>query len=321
MKKYLRKLFQNGIKKNEQQVFKAISALLNGENICFVDIGAADGIEPRWDKVAPVLHYIGFEPDERSDTENEMAGRRFAKSEIYRKAVWEHPQLLKINLAKKPQVSSYYTPNRSVVDLFPDPDRFNVVGFVELESVKLDDIELKSCDFMKLDIQGGEQSVLKGAEQLLKQNIGLEIEVEFIPVYNEQPLFGDIVECLKGQNYAFIDFVNLIRWERDAHSGYGQCVYGDALFLKSPETFINSDRNDIAGVSKYLSICLLYNRFDLIDTCMKLLSGEQTSQFTSFLTAIKPIRKKHFRVRRINALFSRLLKMVGGDDYKAHVIY
>lgn len=295
--------------------------MLNGENIRFVDIGAADGIEPRWDKVAPILHYIGFEPDERSSTENEMTGNRFAKSEIYRKAVWEHPQSLKINLAKKPQVSSYYTPNRSVVDLFPDSDRFNVVGSVELESVKLDDIELKSCDFMKLDIQGGELSVLKGAEQLLKQNIGLEIEVEFIPVYCEQPLFGDIAEYLKGQNYIFMDFVNLIRWERGAYSGYGQCVYGDALFLKPPETFIKSGRNDIVGISKYLSICLLYYRFDLMDTCVRLLSQEQTPQFSAFFTAIKPIREKHFRVRRINEFVTRFMKMVGGEDYKTHVIY
>ena len=252
MKSILNKLFQSRARKSSRQVFKAISELLGGDTITLVDIGAADGIESRWEKISSVLHYIGFEPDERSDTE--LPDNRFAKAEVYRQAVWEHQQILKINLAKKPQISSYFFPNRDLVDLFPDSERFNIEGSVELQAIKLDDLGLKSCDFIKLDIQGGELSVLKGASQLLEKNMGLEIEVEFVHIYNNQPLFGEVVEFLQSHNYIFIDFVNLSRWERDAHSGYGQCVYGDALFLKMPETVYKSDNCAAAAISRYLSI-------------------------------------------------------------------
>lgn len=319
MNSILNKLFQSRLRKSSRQVFKAISELLDGDTITLVDIGAADGIESRWEKISSVLHYIGFEPDERSDTE--LPDNRFAKAEVNRQAVWEHQQILKINLAKKPQVSSYFFPNRGLVDLFPDSERFNIEGSVELQAIKLDDLGLKSCDFIKLDIQGGELSVLKGASQLLEKNMGLEIEVEFVHIYNNQPLFGEVVEFLQSHNYIFIDFVNLSRWERDAHSGYGQCVYGDALFLKMPETMYKSDNCDASAISRYLSICLLYYRFDLIDAFIKLLHREQFVKLTSFLNAIKPIRKKHFRVRWINTLSSRLMRLAGGENYRSHVIY
>lgn len=319
MIKILHKLVQSRLKKSSKEVFDAISNLLAGDNITLVDIGAADGLASRWEKVSSLLHYIGFEPDERSNTE--LYNNRFSKIEVYRQAVWEHHETLKINLTKKPQNSSYYFPNRSLIDLFPDSGRFNIEGSIELQAIKLDDLSLKSCDFIKIDIQGGELSVLKGAKQLLKKNMGLEIEVEFVSIYSKQPLFGEIVEFLQLHNYTFLDFVNLYRWERDAHSGYGQCVFGDALFLKMPEAIYKSGNCDDSAISKYLSICLLYYRFDLIATFIALLPSSQVERLSSFLNAIKPIRKKHFRVRWLNNFSTRLMRLVGGEDYNSHVLY
>ena len=307
------------LRKSSQQVFKAISELLDGHTIALCDIGAADGLEARWKKISRVLHYVAFEPDERSDTEPD---KRFAKSEVFRQAVWEHQQMLKINLAKKPQVSSVFFPNSDFVNLFPNSERFNIEGSVEIQAIKLDDLGLKACDFIKLDIQCGELSVLKGASQLLKKNIGVEIEVEFVDLYDKQPLFGEVVDFMKSHDYIFIDFINLSRWERDALSGYGQCVYGDALFLKMSETVYKLyNSNDTTVISRYLSICLLYYRFDLIDTFIKLLQREQYVKLHSFLNAIKPIRKKHLRVRWINTISSKLMRLAGGEDYRSHVIY
>lgn len=67
---------------------------------------------------------------------------------------------------------------------------------------------------MKLDIQGGELAVLQGAEKTLDQCLGLEIEVEFVQIYKDQPLFGDICALLGSKGMEFIDFTHLNRWER-----------------------------------------------------------------------------------------------------------
>ena len=41
------------------------SLLPNG--LTLIDIGAAGGVEPRWEKVCKYLNYIGVEPDARSN--------------------------------------------------------------------------------------------------------------------------------------------------------------------------------------------------------------------------------------------------------------
>ena len=40
----------------------------------------------------------------------------------------------------------------------------------------------------------------------LKDCIGLEIEIEFSPMYINQPLFGQVNDFLRKQGFEFIDF-------------------------------------------------------------------------------------------------------------------
>ena len=82
-------------------------------------------------------------------------------------------------------------------------------------------------------------------------------------IYLNQPIFGDINSFLVEKGFEFIDFINLCRWEQFTYNSVGQLVFGDALFLKSPEHVVNSmNKNDI---KKYLAILYIYNRFDLIE--------------------------------------------------------
>jgi len=68
-------------------------------------------------------------------------------------------------------------------------------------------------DFIKLDTQGSELDILKGSDKILRSPlIGLEIEMEFISLYKDQPLFGDVVNFLGSKNFQFIDFIHLQRW-------------------------------------------------------------------------------------------------------------
>ena len=119
----------------------------------------------------------------------------------------------------------------------------------------------------------------------------------FFQIYKEQPLFGEIVNYLKNHNFIFIDFVNIIRWERNAFDGYGQSVFADGLFLITPEYLYSSKKSKVF-FSRYLCICLLYLRFDLIDAFINLLSLEEKKYYNSFLNDIKPIRVNHFRIRK-----------------------
>lgn len=74
------------------------------------------------------------------------------------------------------------------------------VKHVGVEVRRLDDYraehELLFPDLMKLDVQGYELEVLKGAEECLRHTKALVVEVSFIEYYEGQCLFHDIVGFL-----------------------------------------------------------------------------------------------------------------------------
>jgi FkbM family methyltransferase len=67
---------------------------------------------------------------------------------------------------------------------------------------------INEIDFLKLDTQGTELSVLKGAEKMLvdKKILVLKIEVSTIQIYKEQVMFSDIDLYLREKGFELVDF-------------------------------------------------------------------------------------------------------------------
>lgn len=316
MRTLLRRLFLNILNRFSQRHAKkknyAISLLPNFKGITLIDIGAAGDIEPRWKAVEQNLNYIGFEPDKRSRALLQKKKNSCREYSLYPYAVWENDGNIDFNLCKKPEVSSAFEPNLPFTNLFPDARRFDIVKNFEIQSERLDNINIDNPDFMKLDIQGGELNALRGGDSTLCNLFGLEIEVEFLPIYINQPLFGDIAKFLSSYNFEFIDFVNLCRWERGAHQGYGQCVFGDALFLKTPELIMQEKLSD-QRISSYLAILFLYKRFDLIDKMFEYFTPSQKIAFNDFKIALKPLHKSHIIARNISYISDKVIRAVESD--------
>ena len=65
-----------------------------------------------------------------------------------------------------------------------------------------DDVEkLDKNIFLKIDAQGYELEILKGAEKTLKLITALVVEVSLVKLYEKQPLWLDIVNFLKERNF------------------------------------------------------------------------------------------------------------------------
>ncbi|MCW3117150.1 MAG: FkbM family methyltransferase [Chitinophagaceae bacterium] len=308
-------------RRSHKKLSLALYALPGDFNITLIDIGAAMDIEPRWKKVEHFLNYIGFEPDERSRKSLLDKPNKCFSYNIIPKAVWETSGVIDINFCVKPMVSSYYLPNREFVDLFPYADRFEIASIESLEAIRLDDLSLAAADFIKIDIQGGELNALKGGEVTLKKTIGLDLEVEFLPIYKDQPLFGDIQQFLYERGFEFIDFVNLSRWEREAHNGFGQCIFGDALFMRTPENIMKTAESDTSMIAKYLGLCLIYNRFDLIDQTVHLMPPDMRTVFSNFVSAITSLKRKHAQVKRMSKKSFNWMRILVGGDYQPHILY
>ena len=153
----------------------------------------------------------------------------------------------------------------------------------------------------------------------MEKTFGLELEIEFLPLYKEQPLFGDVCEWLAKKGFEFIDFSRLVRWERKNHNEVGQCVFGDALFLKPPEVVLKHDiTND--RVCSYLSILVIYRRFDLIETSINILPSKKRNELSKFLNEVRRLKKIDKVVRSINSFNAKIISLFG-YNYKSHIIY
>lgn len=98
---------------------------------------------------------------------------------------------------------------------------------VEVQQVRLEDV-MKGCheiDFLKLDLQGYELEALNGCGKLLERIKIITIEIEFIPLYDGQPLFGDIDVYLRAQGFRMLNLYELY-----THLD-GQLTAGDAVYL------------------------------------------------------------------------------------------
>lgn len=304
----------------QRSLQRAFNHILSDHAIHLVDIGAAGDIEPRWKQIQTHLSYVGFEPDDRSRELLQHVPNRLRSYAIRPEALGETTgNEISFYLCRKPQVSSSYIPNKEFITLFPDSKRFDVLSTVRMQHWQLDDIVLPDADFIKIDTQGSELSILKGAPDTLQSVLGLEIEVEFLPLYKDQPLFGEICTFLRDHGFEFIDFINLCRWQRTIHNGVGQCIFGDALFFKTPETLLTHDLSN-HKIASYLGCLLLYHRFDLIRRTLTLLPHHHREFFKEFQNSFSCIERRFNSCLRVNQLSSSLIQSLIGVG-RNHLIY
>lgn len=291
-----------------KKLHKIILSLPDFSKVYLIDIGAAGDIEPRWRLISRHLKYLGFEPDTRSKDILKNRENDCKEYSIISKAIWDFNGQISINLCLKPEVSSFYEPNIEFLCNFPNSERFDVIGKEVFECVTLDSLNLSDPDFLKIDIQGGELQVLKGSPNLLESCFGVEVEIEFLHMYEKQPLFGDVCEFMSENGFQFYDFVNLCRWERDFYRGIGQLVFGDALFLKSPEYFLGSQPSK-SKIASYLAALLLYERYDLIEQFSNIAGVSFVQEYRKFLNIAMKERKnlvKFNMLLRVLTAFTRI---------------
>jgi FkbM family methyltransferase len=92
----------------------------------------------------------------------------------------------------------------------------------------IDNLEISSNMLIKLDVQGYEDRVIRGAENTIKRSKLLIIETSFEPLYEGQPLFGQLYnELIK---YGFI-YVGAI--EQNYNPQTGKILQADSLFVRN----------------------------------------------------------------------------------------
>ena len=222
--------------------------LLKHNPIVVVDVGASGGLHPRWGEFTSCYRAVLFEPDKRA---YDLLSPNSAENLVVLNSALSHiKEERDLYLCRKQNVSSVYYPNVTFLERFPNPQRFGVIETVRVEADTLDNQlrlnGIPEIDFIKIDVQGHELPILQGAANSLERCVGLELEVEFAPLYVDQPLFSDVDAFVREQGFELFD-LRKSYWKRRGSrlagytTGKGQLVFGDALYLKSPES-LNIDR-------------------------------------------------------------------------------
>jgi FkbM family methyltransferase len=168
-----------------------------------VDIGAnpIDGIPPYLDMLeAGLCTLIGFEPQPEALQ---------ALQEIKSPLVTFLPHAIgdgaehTLYLCAASGMTSLFKPNIETLRLFHDfPEYGAVVGEKKIQTRRLDAIdEIEAIDFLKMDVQGSELNILCNGRGKLKSAVAIQVEVSFIPLYENQPLFWQIDQELRAQGF------------------------------------------------------------------------------------------------------------------------
>ena len=247
---------------------KKIKYLLNknlNQNFILLDIGAANGANGKWNIIGDKINIILVEPHKESARNLKEQGFEVIESVLNDKNNVE----TKFYNYRKPTCSSFYRPNFDHLKNFLDKERFEIISEDVFNSKTLDSeiTKFKQPNFIKIDTEGSELDILKGSQNTLQNVFGLEIECAFYQLREGQPLFEEVRAYLKGLDFIFIDFVSMIRWEKDNFSFSGQPQITDALFLKNEEMIIKRFKKNEISIDEllnYFVILITYERIDIL---------------------------------------------------------
>lgn len=250
------------------------------------DVGARSGFGPLWDIFAEQGLLVGFEPDkdESDKLKSDYSPRKrkgLPSVRIVNSALWEYDGIIPLYITMDPNSSSCFPPNYDFLNRLPDSSQAEVTRVAKVKTTTLDVYceDNKICfDLLKLDVQGGELSILKGAvNQLQNSVLAIIAEVEFVPLYRKQPLFADVDQFLRAQGFALFD-LDIRRWRRkplpNKFDGIriGQAIYADALYLWDPFGEKERRAKSHPKVQKLLKLALFAECFSLPDYAIEILS-------------------------------------------------
>jgi FkbM family methyltransferase len=171
-------------------------------------------------------------------------------------------------------MTSLLKPDLTALRFFNGFEEFGRVHRTEkIKTRRLDDVAgLPAIDFLKMDIQGSELSVLKNGRRTLKECVAIQLEVSWICLYEDQPSFGDIDVWMRLNGFLPHCFLDVKRWsiaptikDGNFRIPFNQLLESDIVYVKNPLKLAAFTENQLKKLALISHYC-----FASIDLCVRL---------------------------------------------------
>lgn len=173
-----------------------------------------------------------------------------------------------------PMCGSLYAPDHAVLDRYVGLEVARETGTHAVDVIALDDFTegMRPVHFIQADIQGAEADAFCGGKETLGACLAVVAEVEFVPLYRDQPLFGNVDEVLRADGFEFHTFLgfaarplhcSLERSRAKPAPWPQQILWADAIWYRRPEKSVRNCNHSNENLARLAILADLYGHRDL----------------------------------------------------------
>ncbi|MFH0938675.1 MAG: FkbM family methyltransferase [Planctomycetota bacterium] len=156
----------------------------------------------------PIIH--AFEPIPALAEQLRACYRKVPNVVVHEVALGEEERQVDFHVTQNLVSSSVLKP--SATNLLIHRQNVATMETISVRQTRLDREITGAVDILKLDLQGFELPALRGCGALLPKIKTILLEVEFLPMYEGQALFGDIDAFLRTNGFQLFNFYEI--WTR-----------------------------------------------------------------------------------------------------------
>ncbi len=266
--------------------------LLEQERLCVADVGGAGGPEPQWKGWENLCFFYTFDPDPRAQPWS-------TPSQNFPIGLWSQKSTQPIHLTAYPPASSLFKADSEVVETFQLNHLFKEIG---TRNVKLDTVDKvlaeHRVDFLKIDAEGAELEILKGATRVLTQQcLGLQVEALFSPLRRNAPLFSELDTYVRYFDFELFQLQreHWIRKNRiSTYDSTPQLIWGNVLYLLPKKLFLKRLKESATPeklFAKYILILLAYKLYDYAYELCEAFSSPHSEKIKELLCSLPQSKK------------------------------
>ncbi len=223
---FLRKFLAIEIKRFSD-ISHDLRQLVGPDAAVIVDVGANTGQSAAlFSRLFPRATILAIEPFDASY--NAIRARGLQRVRPHLAAVGARNGSAVLHVNSQSATNSLLPANSEGQRLFPG--QIEQVSTVKVEMVTLDSFATREgidrIDLLKIDVQGTELEVLRGSESVLPRVHVVQIECNFIALYENSAVFSEVDVALRRAGFEFFNFYGL---HQDPESR--RLIFGDALYV------------------------------------------------------------------------------------------